>query len=553
MSPLQIWSTSVLLALAASFAGAAEPTGLPDSLPEEFVVRAYYRDIEDINRLVAYDVWEYNNLEERYVLVALDRAGYRRLVADGWRLEVDAEGTSMIDRERLRGILDAYLGVEGVYARLDTVQATYPAIVEVVDYGDSYCKQIGGCVTLGGDPLAGYDLRAVRITNRAIAGPKPVFFLMANIHAREITTPELALRWIDQLTQGYGTNADITWMVDHQELWVVPLTNPDGRAIVDLGLLPQYGNSRFFQRKNSNRESGCNTWPPNSGSQYGIDLNRNHSFVWNTGGSDGQPCSQTFRGVAAASEVEVSALQALATPLIPDRRDDPLSAPAPLDTEGFFLTLHSFGNYVLRPWGTTAQPAPNETGLAAIGAKLATYNGYQSCQSNRCLYETSGTSDDWAYGNFGVPAFTFEIGNDFMPAYSVIDSTQWPQNGPAFLYAARIARTPYVLVNGPDARNLALTPLGANRMQLRAVIDDRRNGNAPIASAVYSIDQAYWQPGYTPHALQPVDGSANTPLEAFRGVINLAPLSPGRHTVYVRGVDAAGNAGPVSAIFLVKP
>ena len=70
---------------------------------------------------------------------------------------------------------------------------------------------------------------------------------------------------------------------------------------------------------------------------------------------------------------------------------------------------------------------------------------------------------------------------------------------------------------------------------------------------MYSIDTAYWQPGYTPRPLQPADGNANTPTEAFRGVINLAPLSPGRHTVYVRGTDASGNAGPVSASFINKP
>ena len=56
-----------------------------------------------------------------------------------------------------------------------------------------------------------------------------------------------------------------------------------------------------------------------------------------------------------------------------------------------------------------------------------------------------------------------------------------------------------------------------------------------------------------PRPLQPADGNADTPTEAFRGLINLAPLSPGQHTVYVRGTDAAGNAGPVSAIFINKP
>ena len=127
------------------------------------------------------------------------------------------------------------------------------------------------------------------------------------------------------------------------------------------------------------------------------------------------------------------------------------------------------------------------------------------------------------------------------------------QDGPAFLYAARIARTPYMLIEGPDSRNLTLVPQSGDRMLVRAVVDDRRNGNANIASATFSVDKAYWEAGYTPRPMQPADGSPNSPLEAFRGVINLAPLAPGRHIVYVRGTDAGGKAGPVSAIFLDQP
>lgn len=543
---------SLSLFLPCALAGAAESDAVILQRPE-FAVRVYYKDIADISRLVDYDVWEYNNLAQHYVLVGVDHAQYDALRAAGWRVEVDAEASDKIDREHLRGITDAYLGTQGIYDHVDAVVAAYPSIAQLVDYGDSYCKAQGGCVTLGGEAEPGYDLRALRITNRSIAGPKPVFFLIANIHAREITTPELALRWIDELTQGYGTDADITWMIDNEELWVVPTANPDGRWIVDDGLLPQYGNSRFFQRKNADRDNGCSQWPPNSGSQYGIDLNRNSSFLWNTGGSSGQPCSETYRGPSAASEVEVSELQDLIASLIPDNRGPGMNDAAPLDTASFFLSLHSYGNEVLRGWGTTTNPTPNETQLKAIGDKLATYNGYTSCQSSRCLYETSGTTDEWTYGELGVASFTFEVGNDFMPPYSVIDQQQWPQNEPAFRYIARIARTPYMLAFGPDSRNLVAAPLDANRMQLRAVIDDRKNGGDVVASAVYSVDKAYWQSGYTPRPMQPADGNANSPVESFRGVINLQPLSSGRHTIFVRGTDAAGNAGPVSAIFITKP
>ena len=59
-----------------------------------------------------------------------------------------------------------------------------------------------------------------------------------------------------------------------------------------------------------------------------------------------------------------------------------------------------------------------------------------------------GTTDDWSYGELGIPSYTIEVGTQFMPPYGQIDSIQWPDNGPALQYAAKIARTPYRLAFG---------------------------------------------------------------------------------------------------------
>ena len=50
-----------------------------------------------------------------------------------------------------------YLTVSGIYRRLDEMAATYPTITELIDYGDSYSKTVGGTVTPDGQELAGYD------------------------------------------------------------------------------------------------------------------------------------------------------------------------------------------------------------------------------------------------------------------------------------------------------------------------------------------------------------------------------------------------------------
>ena len=66
-----------------------------------------------------------------------------------------------------------------------------------------------------------------------------------------------------------------------------------------------------------------------------------------------------------------------------------------MSTTGLFITLHSFSDLILWPWGHLAVDAPNKADLQAIGDKLATFNGYRSCQSavQGCLYPAAGASD----------------------------------------------------------------------------------------------------------------------------------------------------------------
>ena len=52
-----------------------------------------------------------------------------------------------------------------------------------------------------------------------------------------------------------------------------------------------------------------------------------------------------------------------------------------------------------------------------------------------------------------------------------------------------------------------------------------------------------------------VDGAFDTTIEAVEATIDANGLSAGRHIVFVRGQDAAGNWGPVSArfVYLLQP
>ncbi|MCJ7696454.1 MAG: hypothetical protein MUO40_13655, partial [Anaerolineaceae bacterium] len=70
-----------------------------------------------------------------------------------------------------------------------------------------------------------------------------------------------------------------------------------------------------------------------------------------------------------------------------------------------------------------------------------------------------------------------------------------------------------------------------------------------IAAAQYSLDQPPWEAGVTLYSMSPQDGIYNSTIETVTALVNPFGLSGGRHILYVRGQDAEGNWGAVSAVF----
>src|SRR5204863_211137 len=214
-----------------------------------------------------------------YLTIIRDRNLYYDLTARGLRVEIDEKNSRNLSDPQF--LIDTFYGgyksVEEIYAFLDQKVAQFPNLVEKIDIGDSWCKiNPGSCVLPS--PWDGYDLFVLHITNRNVPGPKPVFWADGNIHAREIATPEVVMRMIDYLLNNYNTNADVQWLVDYHDIWLMPEVNPDGHHIVEAG---GGGNSPYLYRKNGNNVggSGC-SWPPTASSHFGVDNNRNFPFHW---------------------------------------------------------------------------------------------------------------------------------------------------------------------------------------------------------------------------------------------------------------------------------
>src|SRR5687768_13095906 len=200
-----IFALMPMLMLGGSLANPAQagaPTGgatSQEGREEVLVVRVYFRDLAERDRLATELGAEEIPTTQGFLTVLTDRPSYNGFINEGLRVGIDQNQTRILNDPVLTDTFyGGYKSVEEIYTFLDQKVAAHPAIAEKVDIGDSWCKlHPGSCVRP--EPNNGYDLYVMHITNRAIPGPKPVFWYDAGIHSREIATPEVAMRFIDYL------------------------------------------------------------------------------------------------------------------------------------------------------------------------------------------------------------------------------------------------------------------------------------------------------------------------------------------------------------------
>jgi carboxypeptidase T len=542
---LVVFSGGFSSALGRDLSSAVLPVGQP--FADYVVARVNYQTRTNLEQLAVFlDIWEVNQAQG-YLVALLSPSNYALLEQSGYALIIDQAQTALLKQqlEALPGQspdtipgYPCYRTVEETYATITSLAEDYPQLAELIDIGDSWEK-------VTPDSPIGYDIYALRLTNEEFGNldVKPIFFLMAEIHAREYVTAETATRFAEYLLSNYHHDADITWLLDHYRVYILTMTNPDGRKHAENG---------YYWRKNTNITNGCiNDW---SG---GTDLNRNHSFHW--GGASNDPCAETYQGPEPASEPETQVLQNFILSIFTDQRGAEDTDIAPTDTTGLLISLHSHGQLVLWPWGWTATDAPNHLELQTLGRRLAYFNDYLPQQGYE-LYPTTGTSDDWAYGELGIAAYTFEMGTTFFQDCASFESTIYPDNLEALLYAFKAARLPYMDPSGPRVINLTITPDIADPgtpATLAAVADDAlfssNNGKEPtqsIKDAHYSIDTPSWVSGVVTYPISASDGKFNSDHEAMQAIIDTTTLTAGPHIIFVEAMDADGNWGVPSAIYL---
>ncbi|KAG4072020.1 hypothetical protein HA402_010957 [Bradysia odoriphaga] len=255
---------------------------------------------------------------------------------------------------------------------------------EIVEYLDDLAKSYPKLVTVGtiGKSFECRDIKSITISDgQRSNGTKSTILVDAGIHAREWIAPATALYIIHELVENYSENQKL---LENLNWIVVPVLNPDGYEYT-------HTQERFW-RKTRKPTGNC----------AGTDANRNFDYHWSEIGSSSNPCSDTFHGKNAFSEPETIALRDLMHSIRGECK--------------FYLTLHSYGQYLLYPWGyTESLPVKwkDIDDVAKAGAKAirrATGSRYTVGSSTNVLYAAAGGSDDYALGVAQIPiSITMEL------------------------------------------------------------------------------------------------------------------------------------------------
>lgn len=274
-----------------------------------------------------------------------------------------------------------------------------------------------------GSSVEGRDILSVRLSAVSSRAKRlmPAAVFMGGHHAREHVSVEMPLMLLEYLIDEYNhQNPRIVSLLNNFEVYIIPVVNPDGKQH-DIA-----GSKYKHWRKNRSQ---------NTDGSRGVDLNRNYAFGWGGAGASSYPGSDTYRGPNAFSEPETQAIKAF------------VESHPNITT---LLSYHTFSQLVLWPWGHVNGEIPNQKDLAVfktMGEKMAQWNGYRPMKSGD-LYLASGDTCDWAYGEHGIFAFTFELdpksmwNGGFYPGQGVLQAV-FDKNLEPALYMIETSDNPY--------------------------------------------------------------------------------------------------------------
>ncbi|XP_054685369.1 carboxypeptidase O isoform X1 [Grus americana] len=169
---------------------------------------------------------------------------------------------------------------------------------------------------------------------------KKIIWMDCGIHAREWISPAFCQWFVKEILQNYKSDPKISRFLQNLDLYILPVLNIDG-------YIYSWEKDRLWRK---NRSSHMN------GTCYGTDLNRNFNSSWGSIGVSYNCSSEIFCGSGPESEPETRAV----AQLIERKKSDILC----------YLTIHSYGQYILTPYGSTTKPPSNSEELVGQNIHL---------------------------------------------------------------------------------------------------------------------------------------------------------------------------------------
>nr|XP_034835291.1 carboxypeptidase B-like [Maniola hyperantus] len=284
------------------------------------------------------------------------------------RLLESAERTPK--RRILRGFsVFEYHSFQAIQEYIENMSKRHPDLVTLQNLGTSYQGRRMKLVKISSDPDAG----------------NPIIFIDAGIHAREWVAPAMAVYLVHRLVNDPEARQEL----DGVDWYILPVVNPDGYEYT------RTSRAHRLWRKTRSKNNLLNC--------FGVDGNRNYGFKWAVSGVSSNPCdTETYAGPKPFSEVETQMVRNI---MMENSKRLKL-----------YVSLHSYGQYLVYPWGYTGDFLPKEwkklDNLARSVSDAVQKAGGKPFRvlSAGKWYPAAGGSDDFAYGVIGVPySYTMEL------------------------------------------------------------------------------------------------------------------------------------------------
>jgi hypothetical protein len=432
----------------------------PKAKGTPMLIRVPIDGVGDVARLQKLGVDVTEDLQAGRAIVHLDNAGQTSLIRDaGFKYTVlvqdmnkafldsrksDFAYSAATPRSPLPSGRSKYRVYADYQAELKKIATDHPAFVRPV--------------VLPKKSWQGRSIEGVELASNVSATDdgRPVYFVMAEHHAREWPSAEIAMELARFLADSYGSDPQVTSLLQRERIVIVPIINVDGfissrdafdlgdqfyangvnipdptgqvggvdgGSTVSLGEAVANGGNFAYRRKNCDGVVPSGQFPCEL--QFGVDPNRNYGEGWGGPGASSTWNTQTYRGSGPWSEPETQAVHEYS-------QHHQVTA---------LITLHNFASLVLRPPGLASDgKATDEERLKELGDQMAADTGYTS-EFGWQLYDTSGTTEDWNYAAAGTYGYTIELGpasdqgGNFHIAYKRAVIDQWtgtpgsPQEG----------------------------------------------------------------------------------------------------------------------------